>query len=397
MSPVSDQDVFGAPAPRAVRGRGKGREYIDPAGIRRDRWDRPLLPDPDTGEVVPWTSVTTLAGTLADRYALGRWQLRQVVIGMGMRHDLVALASSVNADDPDGARAELNGIADDAMEAAGSSKGRNLGSAMHDLVKAFNRADMAGRTDIVRRANPILAPGLKAYARALEEYGLRPLPDMVERMCACGELRTAGTFDAAYECADGYVRIGDLKTGQKANSYGQYELAQQLALYANADYIWRVTDASTGAGVYEDIPYQIDDQVGLQIWLPSGGEVCEVNVVNLTEGMHEARRASNVRARRKMASEWVRPAPKVAPVEPPAAPAPAEPALAELAPAPAPAEPEIDGGTAALDDLMMLRIRAATMTELRELATTPPPRWTGAMQEAARQRWEELVVADCAV
>lgn len=392
MSPVSDQDVFGAPAPRAVRGRGKGREYIDPAGIRRDRWDRPLLPDPDTGEVVPWTSVTTLAGTLSDRYALGQWQMRQVVIGMGMRHDLAALASSVNADDPDGARAELNGIADDAMEAAGSSKGRNLGSAMHDLVKAFNRADMAGRTDIVRRANPILAPGLKAYARALEEYGLRPLPDMVERMCVCNELRTAGTFDAAYECADGYVRIGDLKTGQKANLYGQYELAQQLALYANADYIWRVTDASTGAGVYEKVPYQIDDLVGLQVWVPAGQGKCEIFLVDLSNGYHEALTAKNVRERRKAASRWVVPMPTLAQRQP----AGSDPYRNAIV-APAPAEPEIDGGTAALDDLMMLRIRAATMTELRELATTPPPRWTGAMQEAARQRWEELVVADCAV
>jgi hypothetical protein len=54
-----------------------------------------------------WTRVTTIANTLADRYALEQWAQRQIVYGLGVREDLYALAASSTPDD----KAQLSQIA----------------------------------------------------------------------------------------------------------------------------------------------------------------------------------------------------------------------------------------------------------------------------------------------
>lgn len=304
-------DVFGAPAPRAVRGKGKGQAYIDPAGIRRDRWGRPILPHPRTGEVRPWTSVTTLAGTLSDRYALGQWQMRMVARGMGIRHDLAAMAAGVDMANPDGAKTQLQSIANDALEAAGASVGRNMGNALHDVTEEFDLASLTARIDIVRKLRPDIAGSIKAYAQAMHAHGLETVPHLIERMTFCVATESAGTFDRFVRCSDGVLRVADVKTGQHADEYGFDQLASQLAQYANGEAIWRVLDDATGEGVWEPFPESVDTSMGILIWLPAGGRDgmphCEIKLVNLNEGMHEALTSVRVRARRKLAAGWVVP------------------------------------------------------------------------------------------
>lgn len=319
-------DEFGAPA-IAVRGRNRsGKPYIDTNGIWRDRWDRPLLPDPVTGEDRAWTSVSTLARTLADTYNLSRWQQRQVARGMGVRPDLCALASRADPDD----RATLQRIADDAMEAAGSSAGRNIGTALHEATVDFDRADTGARVDIVRRAIPTIATDLKAYAQTIEQHGLKTDPRLMERMTVCRELESAGTFDRFYLCPDGKWRVGDLKTGQHADEWGHLELATQLTPYANGEALWKVLDKTTGEGVWEAWPVaeeSIDRTLGILVWLPSGQGRCEISLVDLNAGMRLTRKAVDIRAERKNAKSLVRRAI----------------GLAETANTPAAAPPERDG------------------------------------------------------
>jgi hypothetical protein len=376
---LAGTDPFGAPAPRAVRGKGKGSEYIDPAGIRRDRWDRPLLPHPHTGVVQPWTSVTTLAGTLADRYALGQWQQRTVALGMGLRHDLAAMAASLVTADPDSAKTQLQSIATDAMEAAGASVGRNMGNALHDLTDEFDRtADHGRRVDMVRRLAPSVANDLKAYAQTMEALGLQVRPDHIERMTVCLATQSAGTFDRLVLCPDGMYRIADLKTGQHADTYGYYELAQQLAQYANGEAVWRVTNQATGEGVWEDLQpaesMTIDRTMGLLIWLPAGGidgvAHCEVRPVDLVNGLAAAQRSVFVRAERKASKAWV-----AAPLVPTGQPAP---------------EPTIPG-----------RLYADGMPEgygqppgNGEPLTTPPATGTAALA-SVREEYVELGYCGC--
>src|SRR5690606_41320127 len=63
-------------------------EHEPNGNIRRDQYGRYILPDPVTGEEKPWTRVTTLAGTLADRRGLEKWAQRNIVYGLGQRQDL---------------------------------------------------------------------------------------------------------------------------------------------------------------------------------------------------------------------------------------------------------------------------------------------------------------------
>jgi hypothetical protein len=115
-------DVFEAPAKRIE--------------VKRDRWDRPLIPHPVTGVEQPWTRVTTLAGTLKDSYALGQWQQRMVAHGIGKRSDLYALACAL---DPEADKKRLQEVCDKAKDAAEADRGANHGTALHAFTDRHDR------------------------------------------------------------------------------------------------------------------------------------------------------------------------------------------------------------------------------------------------------------------
>src|SRR5579885_594723 len=92
-----------------------------------NRYGQYLLPDPSTGTETAYQRVTTFAKLMGDTYALDMWNRRMVAKGLTLRPDLYAQVAAATLDE----KALLNTICEQAGEAAGTSEGRNKGSALH--------------------------------------------------------------------------------------------------------------------------------------------------------------------------------------------------------------------------------------------------------------------------
>jgi hypothetical protein len=271
-----------------------------PAGgaIKRDRFGRYLLPDPVTGKERAWTRATTVARTLADEYHLTLWKMRQVAKGMALRPDLVAGAAAA---DPEADKGTLNDIAEKAMEAAGSSVGGTLGTALHSFTA---RLDSEGGY-IESLGAPIALHGdLVEYVGTVERHRLRTQPEYVERVVILPDLGIAGTFDRIFGQPPGQTKaaplaIGDLKTG-KSIDYSALEIAIQLAIYANAPLIW-----NPATGSYEPMPDDVCKARGLVVHLPVGKAHGLVYGIDLIKGWRYAQLALQVRAARSEAKSLI--------------------------------------------------------------------------------------------
>ena len=102
---------------------------------RRDRFGRYLVTPPDGGKPVAMTRATTVAGAVDDTTGLQKWMKRQVAVGMAKRPDLVAAVATTDPDD----KKKLGALAEDAMDAAGSSSAATVGTALH---RATELADL---------------------------------------------------------------------------------------------------------------------------------------------------------------------------------------------------------------------------------------------------------------
>jgi hypothetical protein len=247
---------------------------------RRDRWGRYLLPDPTTGEERAWTRATTLANTLSDPWGLVDWKLRMAVKGVATRDDLRALASALPLDT---GKKQLNEVAQDAIEYAGGSSGRNMGTALHEWTAQSDRGE----------APEVPSPwdrDLEAYHAALELYGVRTFPSSVERIVCIPELGIAGTFDRIVMWSPS-LYIADVKTAAGLD-YSWLEIAVQLAIYANAEYLWD----GIGAWLPND---PVDKSQGLVIHLPVGQARCDLYWVDLEIGWEAVTLAVDVREWRK--------------------------------------------------------------------------------------------------
>ncbi|HEU4754770.1 MAG TPA: hypothetical protein VFU47_16800, partial [Armatimonadota bacterium] len=275
---------FTDPAPPA------GPQFADPAPpeapARRlfDGYGRYLLPDPDTGKERAWTRVTTLAKTLEDTHNLEQWGARMAVKGMAMRPDLVAMAATLDPNDDDDKKT-LNKLAKDAKEAAGSSAGANMGTALHKLTE---RLDGGERVD----AGP-MARELAAYRECLVREGVKVAPEYLERIICVPELGVAGRLDKLVEGGHGFrLQVADLKT-QKSMDFGGLGIAVQQAIYAHAYAIWDPV-----AMRWEDPP-ELDQVLATIIWLPVGRGICELFDVDLCLGWEWAQLSAKVRGIRK--------------------------------------------------------------------------------------------------
>lgn len=258
------------------RGRA-GRFAVPEAAIDRDAYGRPKIIDPG-GHPRRYTRATTIAGTNDARYALERWQQRNVAIGLGRRPDLYAVAQTV---DP-GERDKLDRICSDAIEAAGGSERRNLGDALHALTADLD----LGRID---RVPEQFAAEIAAYRSTVGEV----VWDLVETMVVLDGPRVAGTPDRVGTIRSGGSRqIVDLKTGAEL-SYSWGSIAIQLAIYANADAIY---DAESGTR--HDLG-EIDRRRGVVIHLPVGEGRCQLYSVDLVAGWEGFALAMEVRDWRK--------------------------------------------------------------------------------------------------
>lgn len=280
-------DQFGAPSAATLRAEDR---------VKRDRWKRYLLPDPETGEEVAWTRVTTINKCVADMHNLERWKQRQAVRGVALRADLLALAASVNSlpsDDPQ-AKETLNDVVKQAQAAAGSSSGANLGKALHTATEQLDRG-------VQLRSISLPEPydrDLYAYDQARRAAGMVTKPEHIERVVVIPSLRVAGTLDRLTFWRGGR-RIKDVKTGQSADEFGQLELAVQMALYANASYMWNLD-----AQQYEPMP-EVEKDWGILAHLPAGQGRAAFHPVNIAAGWTAALVAHEVHSMRKEAKTLV--------------------------------------------------------------------------------------------
>jgi hypothetical protein len=225
----------------------------------KDGYGRYRLPHPVTGKVAGRTRVTTFAKSISDTYTLNAWSMRMALKGLTMRPDLYALTAATPLDDRD----KLNEIAEQAKEAASARAAANLGTAMHAFAQT---ADTTGQ--IPPGMPPELARILHARQTALAEHRITMVPSMIERTVWVPGFEVVGTFDRwawVNHPSGGNLHPGDTddpgeilddKTGRDL-TYGQGEIAVQLACYANATHVlnrevfwedWRRLTAGMRAG-----------------------------------------------------------------------------------------------------------------------------------------------------
>lgn len=244
--------------------------------ILRDRWDRPLLPNPETGKNEPYTRASTLSGAIENTYGLEAWKRRQTVLGLSQRQDLIAKALS----DPENKTA-VDRIVDTAMEVAGSSKGANLGTAIHSFCETVDKGG-----SLPKGIDPRISLSIDAYKSAM--LGWKMLA--VEEFVGCRDVMSAGTFDRIVEAPDGRRYIGDIKTGASAPSY-PHSMAVQLAVYAHGTRY--SPETGWGRSLAE---FGVSQTRAVLIWLPAEEPAkCELFGIDILEGWKMARIAARVR------------------------------------------------------------------------------------------------------
>jgi len=197
-----------------------------------------------------------------DTYNLDQWMKRQVAEGLAIRDDLVLAVKAMGRPDPiEGwskeAKAKLDSIAKDAMNAAKQADGARSGTAMHDLTERLDRGE--DLENVVKGLPATAAGGLRAYAFLRRENGWRSVA--IERTVVCDELDVAGTFDRidevpgltamlgpgrcqyGDECPDaglpghGDAVVVDVKTETSPWRNGLH-IGPQLGIYSRAKRMW---------------------------------------------------------------------------------------------------------------------------------------------------------------
>ena len=245
----------------------------------KDRWGRYLI-NTTTGKQTSFTRVTTIAKCLDDEGSLTAWKGRMTATGLVQRNDLLVAASTALDD-----KQALDRIVQQAIEAAGASSKANIGTALHQLTQQI---------DLGRK--PAILPGLQkdvdAYVVGMTQHGVIIDPRLVEVLLVNEKFEYAGTADriARFKSRK-RKQIFDLKTGNI--DYAINAIAVQMAMYANAEYIYNWQ-------TQERLPMpEIDKTRGVIIHLPAGQGKCDMYELDLVAGWEAAQMAMEVRAWRK--------------------------------------------------------------------------------------------------
>jgi hypothetical protein len=227
--------------------------------------------------------MSTLAKVLDDNTSLMDWKAAQVGIGVAMRPDLRATFASHKWDE-DG-RKVLKQASESAVDAAGGTSGRNLGTAMHKFVQRVHDGEALSIVPAEWR------PDAEAILRALERAKLDPLPEWQETLVVTRELSAAGSYDGAFRCrVTGDTFIGDLKTGKQEDTHGHVRCGIQFSGYARG-VPWR-------DGKYVD-PLGVDLDQALMIHAPIGTGTCRILPVDIRAGWRLALLAHKAHQERK--------------------------------------------------------------------------------------------------
>jgi hypothetical protein len=247
----------------------------------KDRWGRYKISDPASGKERGYTRVTTIAKVLDDSSSLADWKTRMAITGIVQRADLLAQAST-SLDD----RSKLNKIANDAIEAAGAYSRANLGTALHSITQQL---DLGMKPQILAG----LQSDIETYVASIAAWDFGMRKEWIEVLLINDEFEYAGTADRIVTTRDGKICIFDLKTGTDL-SYSFGSIAVQLAMYANADWIY---DWKTGERTA--LPEGLDMKEGIICHLPAGEANCKFYTVDLEAGWEAAKMSFATRNWRK--------------------------------------------------------------------------------------------------
>lgn len=290
------------------------------AEAKYGRWGRYKLRHPSTGKTVEWTRATTFAKSISDTFTLSQWAQRNVLLGATLRPDIVAAA---HGKDISKDREQLNTWTEELQQAAGSKVAANLGTAVHSFTERVDR-NWGRRWEVLREEIPEdFRPHVEAYILLLEEYGLEPVPHMIEFSTGVLQYEVMGTSDNCYRATRhlvlqmprGEVRlspgehvIGDKKTGKDLD-YGWQEICIQLALYVQgvntqgifnwADETWDPDPLSR----FAEPGTKVREDVGVILHLPVDPRSTKkpaLHGVDLESGWNAAVLCERVRAWRKV-------------------------------------------------------------------------------------------------
>jgi predicted RecB family endonuclease len=244
--------------------------------IPRDSFGRPLVVPPEGGKPKAYTRCTTYVDALDDKYNLQQWENRMVAVGLAVRPDLL-LGVVAAADN----KQQLNILTKQAKEAAKSSAGSTIGTALHALTERLDRGERVDNVPAEYR------PDLVAYQAATAK--LRVVA--IERFTVLDELRIGGTPDRVVEYAGRYY-IADVKTGEI--DYSALKIAMQLAVYS------RSTPYNHATGKREPWGFDISPSRALVIHLPERSGHCELKWVDIGRGWDAVQVATEVRRLRSL-------------------------------------------------------------------------------------------------
>jgi len=247
--------------------------------VPRDGWGRPKI------DGTAYTRASTLASTFDDGYNLGRWKARMTALGISRSPELIGLAATATEDD----WALLNDVAERAMDRAGGSRGRDIGTTVHSVSEMLDYGESTAGI-----SQEILADG-KAYQRCCQELGLTPV--LAEQFVVNKTLKAAGTFDRLLTDGDEYF-IADLKTG------GANKTAENAAKWSGL--AWSIQTATYAWGrPWANGSYRKWDELGVRtpskeraliLFIPRGSGICFPIWIDIVVGRQAARLASKVRA-----------------------------------------------------------------------------------------------------
>jgi hypothetical protein len=176
-----------------------------------------LIPDPATGELVPYQRVSTFAKTLDDKEGLIAWKAWMALRGAQVEQGL--LQQALHAD------TTPRGVVDALAEAGGAGQKRDRGADRHQIVAmALSGAPL---------------PQMPSEARAELDAVLRLIESLgtvvgLEVPTVCDRWQVCGSVDLVLTGSDGTTVVADLKTGAKVDRLAH---SIQLISYARS-WVW---------------------------------------------------------------------------------------------------------------------------------------------------------------
>jgi hypothetical protein len=311
----------------------------DKPRLERDRYGRPLIVPPDGGEPMPYTRASSLGKALDDETGLIKWKQRMTAIGVAARRDLI-LAVNAHRDD----KSVMGELVEKAMDAAESGAAATSGTALHELMDAYDK----GR-------QPYMPEEYRADVAAYLEATSHLEFVRSETFVVDDELHVAGTYDNLFRTKwdlttptgevvpEGTLLIADKKTGQEIK-FGHTAWAVQLSTYAHG----LRYDIESGTRL---APEPISKAWGLVIHVPVMSGQADVYWIDLRVGRELGHLSVKVREARK--TKTMKPANLGPPIE--------------------------------------WRIaHAATRAELHAIRSWAGSDWTAEQSELANARWREL-------